>query len=216
MPEDDPRSRHIWPTPGGALYVEPNPDGTRKLCDNCIMWVRTADQCVIHSKDTEVKKSMVCGYHVYGKPMDKWMDHPDIVPVEPKYSGLEEVGEGTSCDNCYHYHEDKCYAIAPKDGETPPVPVDDLGCCALWIRKEIMDNKSAAYLLGVDLGEKVARDMPSFTEQKRPEKAKDIYRALPKSMPTAVKARVAGRHGKPGKQHRGAPYTAPLSAPKKG
>ena len=61
---------------------------------------------------------------------------------------------------------------------------------------------------------KVARDMPHFTDQDRPESVKRIYRALKKShtdMPAAVKARIAARQGKPGKQHQGSPYKGPLS-----
>ncbi len=81
-----------------------------------------------------------------------------------------------------------------------------------------MDNKSAAYLLGIGLGEKVARDMPSFTKQDRPKKTKEIYRALKRdkpSMPAEMKARIAARQGKPGKQKQGPPYKAPLAKPKK-
>jgi hypothetical protein len=62
--------------------------------------------------------------------------------------------------------------------------------------------------------EKIAREMPSFTKQKRPAKVKEIYRALKREhpeMPAAMKARIAGRQGKVGKQEVGPPYTAPLS-----
>ncbi len=59
-----------------------------------------------------------------------------------------------------------------------------------------------------------ARDMPSFLRQDRPESVKKIYRALKKDhpgMPAAMKARIAARHGRPGKQHQGPPYAAPLT-----
>lgn len=62
--------------------------------------------------------------------------------------------------------------------------------------------------------EKIARGMPHFTEQKRPAKVKEIYRALKREhpeMPASMKARIAARQGKPGKQKQGPPYTAPLS-----
>jgi hypothetical protein len=62
---------------------------------------------------------------------------------------------------------------------------------------------------------KKKKDMPGFTEQDRPKKVKDIYRALKRDhpkMPAAMKARIAARQGKPGKQKQGPPYKAPLSA----
>ncbi|KKN37906.1 hypothetical protein LCGC14_0758860 [marine sediment metagenome] len=62
--------------------------------------------------------------------------------------------------------------------------------------------------------EKVARDMPSFTAQDRPESVKRIYRALKREhpeMPAAMKARISSRQGRPGKQKVGPPYKTPLS-----
>lgn len=62
--------------------------------------------------------------------------------------------------------------------------------------------------------EKIAREMPSFTKQKRPAKVKEIYKALKREkpgMPAAYKARIAGKFGKPGVQEKGRPYTAPPS-----
>lgn len=62
--------------------------------------------------------------------------------------------------------------------------------------------------------EKEARDMPSFTAQDRPEKVKDIYKALKREhpgMPAEMKARIAARQGKPGKQKQGPPYKGPLT-----
>lgn len=58
------------------------------------------------------------------------------------------------------------------------------------------------------------KDMPHFTDQDRPEKVKEIYRAIKRehpSMPAAMKARIAARQGKPGKQHQGPPYKGPLT-----
>jgi hypothetical protein len=55
--------------------------------------------------------------------------------------------------------------------------------------------------------------MPSFTAQDRPEKVKAIYRALKREhpdMPAEMKARIAARQGKPGKQKQGPPYKAPI------
>lgn len=57
------------------------------------------------------------------------------------------------------------------------------------------------------------KDMPSFTDQDRPEAVKKIYRALKRKHPemsAEMKARIAARQGKPGKQHQGPPYTAPI------
>ena len=53
----------------------------------------------------------------------------------------------------------------------------------------------------------------SFLEQDRPEKVKEIYRALKRDhpeMPAEMKARIAARQGKPGKQHQGPPYKGPI------
>lgn len=63
------------------------------------------------------------------------------------------------------------------------------------------------------------KDMPHFTEQDRPEKVKDIYRALKREhpgMPAEMKARIAARQGKPGKQKQGPPYKAPIKERYKG
>ena len=68
-------------------------------------------------------------------------------------------------------------------------------------------EKFASWLL------KVAQDMPDFEDQNRPEKVKDIYRALKRDHPgmsAEKKARIAARQGKPGKQKQGPPYSAPI------
>jgi hypothetical protein len=61
---------------------------------------------------------------------------------------------------------------------------------------------------------KLAGDMPPFLEQDRPAKVKEIYSALKRDhpdMPAEMKARIAARQGKPGKQHQGPPYKGPLT-----
>jgi hypothetical protein len=61
---------------------------------------------------------------------------------------------------------------------------------------------------------KMAGDMPPFLEQDRPKKVKEIYSALKREhpdMPAEMKARIAARQGKPGKQHQGPPYKGPLT-----
>ena len=52
-----------------------------------------------------------------------------------------------------------------------------------------------------------------FLKQDRPKKVKEIYRALKRDhpdMPAEMKARIAARQGKPGKQRQGPPYDAPI------
>lgn len=61
---------------------------------------------------------------------------------------------------------------------------------------------------------KTSRDMPSFLDQDRPAKVKEIYRALKRDhpeMPAEMKARIAARQGKKGKQHQGPPYKGALT-----
>lgn len=53
-----------------------------------------------------------------------------------------------------------------------------------------------------------------FLEQDRPEKVKEIYKALKRDhpdMPAEMKARIAARQGKKGKQKQGPPYKAPIT-----
>lgn len=62
--------------------------------------------------------------------------------------------------------------------------------------------------------QKQAGDMPPFLEQDRPESVKKIYKALKRDhpeMPAEMKARIAARQGKPGKQKQGPPYKGPLT-----
>lgn len=74
-------------------------------------------------------------------------------------------------------------------------------------------------VFGVDVStsamEKIAGDMPPFLEQDRPEKVKEIYSALKRDhpdMPAEMKARIAARQGKRGKQKQGPPYEGPITA----
>jgi hypothetical protein len=66
---------------------------------------------------------------------------------------------------------------------------------------------------------KEARDMPPFLSQDRPKKVKEIYSALKRDhpdMPAEMKARIAARQGKKGKQKQGPPYKAPITSKYKG
>ncbi len=92
------------PKTWGVLYVGPSPDGKRKGCFNCMMFVSKDKQCEIHDVNIEVTKDHTCGYWVFGKPHPKRMHKPDNVDVQavdPKHSGLAKVPGGTSCDNCF-------------------------------------------------------------------------------------------------------------------
>ncbi len=132
------------PQAWGVVYARPNPDGSRKSCQNCMMFIpRDEDgrgKCSIHARTQEIKPDDTCGYHVFGTPMDKWMDHPGMDPVDPKYSGLGNVPGGTSCDVCVYYEgqgEGKglCHAVASGDeppAGPPPVTVEAKGCCSRW------------------------------------------------------------------------------------
>jgi|FLYN01.1.fsa_nt_gi hypothetical protein len=125
------------PMPDGALYRHPNPDGSRKRCGNCIMFVASENACVIHRRDQDVLESDVCGYHVYGRPLSEWMDHPGIAPVTPDLSGLRPAGPGVSCASCRFYQDQGagkglCWGVSKSDDRRPPQPVEALGWCARY------------------------------------------------------------------------------------
>lgn len=76
-------------------------------------------------------------------------------------------------------------------------------------KEQQAEKESAA-----DFGAKSAGDMPAFTSQARPAKVKGIYSALKRDhpeMPAEMKARIAARQGKPGRQSQGPPYKGPLT-----
>lgn len=125
--------KQAYPLPGEALYQDPNSDGSRKRCENCFMWTKD-NKCLIFKKDQRVTKTQICRWHIFGTPREKWEDM-GIDPQDTKIAGLEEVGEGTSCDTCEYFHKDMCYAVAPEKGKLPPTPVDPLGCCNRWNKK---------------------------------------------------------------------------------
>lgn len=125
------------PTPGDVLYVEPNPDRTRKTCANCFLWRSTNQTCAIHDPSVVVVADMICGYHVYGQPQEADLVLSSLQVVSPSNSGLEHVAGGTSCDNCKHYRPSAqtsghCVAVADPDDQDVDVLVDALGCCARW------------------------------------------------------------------------------------
>ena len=125
------------PFPWGVLYSGPNPDGTRKMCLNCMMYAANDRTCNIHAPNVEVAPMAICGYHVYGYPMEERMEHPGIVYVDPALSGLEVIPGGTSCDICIYYaptsrEKGLCHAVAKEKDGLPPQPVEALGCCSRW------------------------------------------------------------------------------------
>jgi hypothetical protein len=125
------------PMPGGALYRPPNPDGSRKSCGNCIMFVSKENRCVIHSRSLEIGDDLMCGYHVYGTPMERWMDHPGIMPVTPDLSGLRWAGPGVACASCKFYVAQSneggtCIAVSDPNTRKPGVPVESRGWCARY------------------------------------------------------------------------------------
>lgn len=131
-----------YPPPWGVLLARPNPDGSRKQCSNCPMWASKGKQCSIHAPEVTVTADHVCGYHVYGPPMDQHPSHPGMQPVDPTFSGLEQVPGGTSCDICRWYESSDgergwCHVVAEEGTDRPPTPVEALMCCARW---EAMEN----------------------------------------------------------------------------
>lgn len=125
------------PELGDVLYVAPNPDNSRKMCENCFMWQAKRETCMIHDPGIIVLADMVCGYHVYGKPQTDGCVLQDVQFVEPETSGLEQVSSGTSCDNCEHYRqhaqtEGACRAVGDSEDSEADAMVKALGCCARW------------------------------------------------------------------------------------
>lgn len=128
------------PFASGVLYANPNPDGSQKSCRNCFMWVAGENRCIIHPPEVEVMPAHICGYHVFGMPLERWAEIPGLDPVDPALSGLELVGEGTVCGTCVYYEptgrgKGLCYGVAGVD-RYPPQPVQLMGCCARWEGRE--------------------------------------------------------------------------------
>jgi hypothetical protein len=82
------------------------------------------------------------------------------------------------------------------------------------MKKEAFASLSDEDLMKVAFSKSAKKDMPPFLEQNRPAKVKEIYGALKRDhpdMPAGMKARIASRQGKKGKQHQGPPYKGPLT-----
>lgn len=120
----------------GVLYAAPNEDGSAKSCRNCYAWVSTADRCILHRRNVKVTEEMVCGYHIPGEPLRDFGHIAGLEPLDPKLSGLEQVGEGTVCGTCRYFEQKSdsrglCHGVSRASGQ-PPAPVDIMGCCARW------------------------------------------------------------------------------------
>jgi len=131
------------PTPADVLYVAPTGTGEGRLCRNCILWDSADGRCVIHGKSVRVNATMVCGYHVFGQPLSRWLAFPGLQPVEPATSGLTQVEEpGTGCSNCLAFKPTNaetaglCMAVGEVvPGGWKPAKVDAYGCCSRWTSK---------------------------------------------------------------------------------
>lgn len=95
-----------------------------------------------------------------------------------------------------------------------------------FFRKGASESLDSSFFVGFmdELEKSANKDMPSFLRQDRPQKTKEIYRAMTRRKGEAkdlrrrygkdwkeVAARVASRQGKRGKQSQGPPYKAPIN-----
>lgn len=127
------------PNLGQALYAEPNPDGTTKRCENCLLWITEHQaECVIHAPEVFVGPDFICGYHVFGPPYPAREDDGEgIAFVDPELSGLEQVPGGTACEVCSHYDpmnitQGYCHAVDSAEEPGSPAVVAPKGCCNMW------------------------------------------------------------------------------------
>jgi len=131
------REQAPLPKKDGVLYRHPNPDGTRKSCGNCVLWVSGEEKCSIHPRDLSIDETAWCGYHIFGTSMKTWPDFPGIMPVTPEISGLRMAGPGVACASCRYYRRQGetnglCVAVAEGKTGQPPIPVESRGVCARY------------------------------------------------------------------------------------
>ena len=86
----------------GVLYAKPNPDGTPKRCDNCMMWSWKDQRCSIHAANLEVPPSAICGYHVFGRPSETQVVSPPAVPVHRTVGGTNQQSQENPQDGFLH------------------------------------------------------------------------------------------------------------------
>lgn len=127
------------PTKVECVYLGPNPDATKKACSNCVSWASKDEQCYFMSPSQPVYGDMVCGYHIFGKPIDSFAKRLPMLPLTPATAGLISTpnGEGTSCSICKAYDRStsKCYALA-NDAKDDFADVEPGGCCGRWTERD--------------------------------------------------------------------------------
>jgi len=107
-----------------VLYL--GPDGGKKKCGRCIMFLTDVKKCSIHGPKVQIEESMVCGFYIHGKPMTA-KDHPPMALVTSQESGLINTRKGgTHCASCVHYLKvaEACEEVAGH--------IEDDGCCNIW------------------------------------------------------------------------------------
>ena len=124
-------------TPSEVLYAGPIPDGSRKLCMNCSLWLSGEQQCFIFDESVVVPPSAICGYHAFGhSKLTSENRAPDMDPVDPELAGFDQVPGGTSCDRCFHYQsmgrEDGLCGVNVDPTTRAKATVAALGCCTRW------------------------------------------------------------------------------------
>lgn len=117
-----------------VLYVGPLPDGARKNCSNCCLYVKD-ETCSIHDPKVHVLPESVCGYWVGGEPAQKRRANK-VEYVDPNFSGLGIAKDGTSCDSCRFYksldrESGQCRAVRAEEGDGL-LKVKSKSCCARW------------------------------------------------------------------------------------
>lgn len=126
------------PTLGQVMYSQANPDRSRKLCENCMMWCSSDENCVIHDPDVVAQQDACCAYHVFGPPFaGAHLTEDGVMHTRPEFSGLVQVGGGgRACDRCKFYQprngaEGTCAAVQDL-GTTADAAVQALASCARW------------------------------------------------------------------------------------
>jgi hypothetical protein len=115
------------PLAGEVLYAHPNEDGEEKKCGNCYKWVAGENVCL--EVEGTLKEYQNCGYHVPGRPRDRWMDlGQDMVPQD--LAGVED--RPTSCGTCRHSFLDNTRCEAVRRPDDRPAIIEPLGRCVLW------------------------------------------------------------------------------------
>jgi hypothetical protein len=125
------------PTPDQVLYSQANPDGTRKMCRNCVLWLSDQRQCVVHGPDLPVAQDAWCPRHTFGTPQATAQFPVDMDPADPATSGLQRSEGGVSCDRCEYFSPMKqlsgtCRAIKGFEPEEQNFVVAALAACSRW------------------------------------------------------------------------------------